>query len=110
MGMLLGSSFVFLYVNLKLDMYKTGVPRDCVVVLYLGCGVELGVVGSDGVCCMGDGVWYVFGGKTIVICRSAFFNILNLIWYLSWNLLMKSMHVGYIFVGYKFHYSLVYLT
>ena len=39
------------------------------------------------------GVWYVFGGKTVVACKSALFNILDLVWYLSWNSLMMSMRV-----------------
>lgn len=31
--------FCFLCVDLKLGMYEIGVPRDCVILLYLGCGV-----------------------------------------------------------------------
>ena len=32
--------FYFLCVDLKLEMYEMGVPRGCVVLLYLGCKVE----------------------------------------------------------------------
>ena len=35
----------------------------------------------------------MFGGKTIVTCKSALFNIIDLIWYLSWNFVMVSMRV-----------------
>ena len=42
---------------------------------------------------MVHGAWSVCGGKTIVACKSAFFNILDVVWYLSWNYLMVSMHV-----------------
>ena len=41
-------------------MYEMGVPRDCVVVLYLRCGVEFRVVGGGGggvVCCVLCGGW-----------------------------------------------------
>jgi hypothetical protein len=34
------------------------------------------------VCCVWSGEWYVFGGKMVVACKSAFFHILDLIWYL----------------------------
>ena len=32
-------------------------PKDCVVVLFIECMIEFGVMG---------GVWHVFGGKTVV--------------------------------------------
>ena len=52
---------LFSSVDLKLEMYEMGVCRGCRVVLYLGCGVEFGVVGGggggdDGVRCVGGGV------------------------------------------------------
>ena len=55
--------------------------------------------GSLLICCVcyilgvGRGMWYVFGGKTTMACKNAFFNILGLAWYLSWNSLMVSMCV-----------------
>ena len=73
--------------DLKLEMYEMGMPRGCVVVLYLGCRVEFGFVASDeggGVCCVGGGVWYVFGGNMAMVCKSALLRILDLVWYLSW--------------------------
>ena len=47
-----GSHLSFLCVDLQLEMYVIGVPKGCVVVLYLGCRVEFRVVG-------GGGGWYV---------------------------------------------------
>jgi hypothetical protein len=38
-------------------------------------GVEFGIVEGGG----GGGVWSVFGGKTAMACKSAFFNILDLV-------------------------------
>ena len=53
-----------------------GVPRGCMVVLYLGCGVEFVVMGGGwGGGWGGDGggdVWYVFNEKTVVICKVPF--------------------------------------
>ena len=64
MCMLLGSPFVFFVYELKLEMYEMGMPKGCVVVLYLGCRVQFGVVGGGGGRGRGGGVWYVFGGKS----------------------------------------------
>ena len=75
--------------DLKLEMYDIRVPRGCVVVLYLRCGVEFGVVGIGG----GGNVWYVFGGKMVVVYNNALFNILDVVWYLYLNSLMMSMRV-----------------
>ena len=52
--MLLGSHFSFLCVDLKLEMYDIGVPRGCMLMLYLQCRVKFGVVGIGG----GGNVWY----------------------------------------------------
>ena len=38
-------------------------------------------------------MWYVFGGKMAMDCKNNFWNILYLVWYLSWNSLMVSMRV-----------------
>jgi hypothetical protein len=66
--------------DLKLEMYETGMPKSCVIVLYLGCGVEFGDLGGVGGRGRGGGggVWYVFGGKMVVACKSALFNFLGL--------------------------------
>ena len=84
--------------DLKLEMYEMGMPKGCVIVLYLGCGVR---VWGFGRCwgsrlrwwCVVCGMWYVFGEKIVVACKSALFNFLDLVWYLFWNSLMVSMHV-----------------
>ena len=43
--------------------------------------------------CVISWVWYVFGGKMAVACKSTFFNILDSVCYLVWNSLMVSMSV-----------------
>jgi hypothetical protein len=58
-------------VDLKLKMYEMGVPRGCVVVLYLGCGFVA--------CDEGGVVWYVFGGNTAMVCKSTLLSILYLV-------------------------------
>ena len=58
MSMLFGSHLSFLCVDLKLEMCEMGVPRGCVVVLYLGCGVEFGFV-VCGMCLVGTPQWFV---------------------------------------------------
>ena len=64
--------------DLNLEMYEIGLPRGCMVVLYLGCGVEFGVVGVLGVvmCVVGGSVWYVFGWKTTVAGKSALYKLI----------------------------------
>lgn len=64
----------FLCVNFKLELYEIG----C-----LGVAWSLGVGGGDGggggnVCC----VWYVFGVNMVVVCESASFSSLDLVWYI----------------------------
>ena len=44
--------------DLKLEMCEMGVPRGCVVVLYLGCGVEFVFV-VCGMCLVGTPQWFV---------------------------------------------------
>ena len=44
------------------------------VVLYLRCMVEFGVVEGGG-----GGVWLVFGGKMAVACKNVLFNVLDLV-------------------------------
>ena len=70
----------FVCVDLKLEMYEMGAPRGCVVILYLWCKVDFGVMG-----CNGGGVRHVFGGKTVVTCKNAHFKILDLVRHLTWD-------------------------
>jgi hypothetical protein len=56
MCMLFGSFFFFFFlfwyvcacVDLKVKVYEMEVPRGCMVVLYLGCKVEFGVLEGGG--------------------------------------------------------------
>ena len=38
-----------IFIFIKLKMYEMGVPRGCIVMLCLGCGVELGLCEVVGV-------------------------------------------------------------
>ena len=42
--------------DFKQEMYEIGMPMGCMVVLYLGCGVEFGVVGVVNYVVLGVGV------------------------------------------------------
>lgn len=42
----------FLCVDSKVEMYELGVPRGCVVIFYLGCRVEFGVVEVEVIMCV----------------------------------------------------------
>ena len=72
MCILFGSSFGFLCVDLKLKMIYMGMDNGCVIVVYLGCRVEFGVVGGGGNGGGCVGVWYVCSEKTIVTCKNIF--------------------------------------
>ena len=78
--MLFGSHFFFclfvFFVDLKLRMYEMGVPRGCLISWMQGRVLGLWEV-------VGDSVWYVIGEKTIVVCKSALFNILDWVWNFS---------------------------